>query len=205
MKKEFLGGTILNIILMMYITLSSTIVAGIINSIFCKLNILKCLKYPMDFNKNFIDKKRIFGDNKTWKGFIGYIVFNIIFAVSFGWLWKITKLERLNFLYINHENTIIYNVLIGLLIGFFYALFELPNSFLKRRLDIEPGKTTTGIKKIFFVILDQADSIFGIALVVWLFYPIGIRIYLLYIVVGTITHLLINMMLYFLHLRKNMF
>ena len=193
------------IFLQLYITLLSAVFAGIINSIFCKLNVLKCLKVPIDFNKCFIDKKRIFGDHKTWKGFIGYIFFNIVFAILFGELWKITKLENLNFFYINHKNTPIYNVIVGFLVGLFYALFELPNSFLKRRLDIEPGKTTTGIKKVFFIILDQADSVFGVALVVWLFYPIGIWIYLLYIVIGTITHLFINMMLYFLHLRKNMF
>lgn len=193
------------IILQLYITLLGAVLAGIINSIFCKLNILKCLKVPMDFNKNYIDKKRIFGNHKTWKGFLGYIFFNIIFAIFLGWIWKITKLEYLNFFYINHENTIIYNIFIGFLVGLFYALFELPNSFLKRRLDIEPGKTTIGIKKIFFIILDQADSVFGVALVVWLFYPIGIWIYLLYIVIGTITHLFINMMLYFLNFRKNMF
>ena len=159
----------------------------------------------MDFHKNFIDKKRIFGDHKTWKGFIGYILLNIFFAIVFGFIWKVTKLEKLNFFYLNHTNTILYNLLIGFLLGLFYALFELPNSFIKRRLDIEPGKTIKGSKKIFFIILDQADSIFGIALVVWLFYPIGIKIYLLYIIVGTITHLLINMLLYVLHLRKNMF
>lgn len=193
------------IILQLYITLLGAVLAGIINSIFCKLNILECLKVPMDFNKNYIDKKRIFGNHKTWKGFLGYIFFNIIFSIFLGWIWKITKLEHLNFFYINHENTIIYNSFIGFLIGLFYALFELPNSFLKRRLDIEPGKTSTGIKKIFFIILDQADSVFGVALVVWLFYPIGIWIYLLYIVIGTITHLFINMMLYFLNFRKNMF
>ena len=39
-----------------------------------------------------------------------------------------------------------------------------------------------GKKKILFIILDQADSVFGVALVVWMFYPIGIEIYLLYIV-----------------------
>ena len=193
------------IILQLYITLLGAVLAGIVNSVFCKLNVLNCLKVPMDFNKNFVDNKRIFGDNKTWKGFFGYIVFNIVFAVLLGWVWKITKTEHLSFFYINHENTIAYNVFVGFVVGLFYALFELPNSFLKRRLDIEPGKTTTGFKRIFFVILDQADSIFGIALAVWLFYLIGIGTYLLYIVVGTVTHLLINMMLYFLHLRKNMF
>lgn len=193
------------LVVKMYITLLVPVIAGIVNSIFCKTNLLKSLKTPMDFNKKFADNKRVFGDHKTWKGFIGYIVFNIIFAIIFGYVWKITKLEHLNFFYINHVNTFSYNMLIGFLLGLFYALFELPNSFLKRRLDIKPGKKAPGRKKIFFIILDQADSVFGVALVVWMFYPIGIWVYMLYIVIGTVTHLLINMMLYFMHLRKNMF
>lgn len=193
------------IILRLYVTLLGPVIAGIVNSIFCKLNILNFLKVPMDFNKKFKDKKRIFGDHKTWKGFIGYLLFNILFSVILGFVWKVSKLEYLNYFYINHENTIIYNILIGFLLGLSYALFELPNSFMKRRLDIEPGKTIDGAKKKFFIIFDQADSVFGVALIVWLFYPIGIWIYLLFIVVGTITHLLVNILLYFLHLRKNMF
>lgn len=193
------------IILKLYITLLAPVIAGIVNSIFCKLNVFKFLKVPIDFNKNFVDKKRIFGDHKTWKGLFGYIVLNIVFSIILGFIWKATKLEHLNYFYINHSNTITYNILLGFLLGLFYALFELPNSFMKRRLDIEPGKTIKGFKKVFFIILDQADSVFGVALVVWMFYPIGIGIYLLFILVGTVTHLLINMLLYFLHLRKNMF
>ena len=193
------------IILRLYITLLGPIIAGIVNSIFCKLNVMNSLKVPMDFNKKLKDKKRIFGDHKTWKGFVGYLIFNILFSVILGFIWKVSKLEHLNYFYINHENTIMYNIFIGFLLGLAYALFELPNSIMKRRLDIEPGKTIEGAKKVFFIIFDQADSVFGVALIVWLFYPIGIWIYLLFIVVGTVTHLLVNMLLYFLHLRKNMF
>jgi len=193
------------VILKVYITLMSAIFAGIVNSVFCKTKSFSKLKVPMDGNKKLSDGKRIFGDNKTWKGFIGYIIFNIIFAVIFGFIWKIFKLEHLNYFYINHHNIILYNILIGSLLGISYALFELPNSFIKRRLDIEPGKTINGFKKIFFIFLDQADSIFGMALVVWFFYPIGLGIYLLFIIVGAITHILINILLYLLHLRKNMF
>ena len=193
------------LILKMYITLLAPIIAGIINSIFCKTKILNKLKKPMDFNKKFIDKKRIFGDNKTWKGFIGYLIFNIVLSILFGIIWKLCNLEHLNFFYKYHNNTILFNLLIGFLLGLFYALFELPNSFLKRRLNITPGKTIKGFKKVFFIILDQADSVFGVALVLWFFYPLGIKLYLLYILIGTVTHLLINMLLYFLKLRKNMF
>ncbi len=189
----------------MYVTLLGSILAGVINSIFCKLHFLDFLKKPMDFNKKLKDGKRIFGDNKTWKGFFGYIFFNIVFALFLGYLFRKFNWNDYNFFYINHPNGNRYNLLIGFLLGLFYALFELPNSFLKRRLGIVPGKTLKGSKKWFFVILDQADSVFGVALVVWMFYPIGIGVYLLYILIGTVTHLIINMLLYFLHLRKNMF
>ena len=197
---------IIKIVLKMYITLLTPIIAGIINSIFCsKTKIFKSLKKPIDMKKNFCDNKRIFGDNKTWKGFFGYIFFNVIISVLLGLLYNKLNINNWNFFYINHPNTIKYNILIGFLLGLFYALFELPNSFIKRRLDIVPGKTIKGFKKIFFIIFDQADSIFGIALVVWMFYPLGIKKYIFYIFIGTITHLIINMLLYFAHLRKNMF
>ena len=191
------------LIVKLYMTLLGPILAGVVNSIFCKLDVLKSLKKPLDFNKK-INGKRIFGDNKTWKGLLGYIFFNIIFMILVGIIYKACNIENLNFFYINHKNTLVFNIFVGALLGLFYALFELPNSFMKRRLDIKPGKTIKGPKKYFFIFLDQADSVFGVALVVWMFYPIGIKVYLLYILVGAVTHLLINMLLYALHLRKNL-
>lgn len=192
-------------ILMMYITLLPSILAAILNMIWCKLPILKPFQVPMDFNKNFYDKKRIFGDNKTWKGFIGYIILNTIMMILWGTLCNISNINHYNYFYINYKNTIAFNILIGILLGLGYSLFELPNSFIKRRLDIKPGKTTKGFKKIFFIILDQADSAFGCCLVVSLFYNLGIKLYLAYVVVGSTTHIIFNMILYFLKLRKNMF
>lgn len=193
------------LIVRMYLTLLAPIFAGIVNSVFCKSKVLNSLKKPIDGGKNFIDGKRIFGDNKTIKGFIGYIFFNILFSVFFGFLFQVFHGNSNNFFYMNHENTIPYNILIGFLLGLFYALFELPNSFMKRRLDITPGKSTKGVSKIFFILIDQIDSIFGVALVVWMFYPIGIWVYLLYLVIGAVTHIVINLLLYVAHLRKNMF
>ena len=192
-------------ILMMYITLLPTIVAGIINMIFCKSSILRKMQKPIDGNKNFIDGKRIFGDNKTWKGVFGYIVFNICTSVLWGLLCNFTNLNSYDFFYVYYENTIIFNLLIGLLLGVSYSIFELPNSFLKRRLDIEPGKTTTGLKKVFFIFLDQADSVFGCCLVVAAFYKMSFGFYLLYVLIGAVTHIVFNVLLYCMKLRKNMF
>ena len=195
----------LKIIGMMYVTLVPTILAGVMVMLWCKLPILKAIARPIDFGKNFVDGKRLFGDNKTWKGMLGYIIFNTLFSALWGFACMGGALKDLNFFYQYHENTIPFNLLIGVLLGLGYSIFELPNSFLKRRLDITPGKSISGFWKVFFVFLDQADSVFGVALVVWFFYPLGILLYLLYVLVGAATHLILNMMLYFMHLRKNMF
>ena len=63
----------------------------------------------------------------------------------------------------------------------------------------------SGARKVFFVFLDQADSIFGCALVVWMFYDLGALLYLLFVLVGAVTHIAMNMLLYFAGLRRNMF
>ena len=191
----------------MYVTLLPVILAGIMNMVWCKANVCGFLKKPVDFGKNFSDGRRIFGDNKTFKGFIGMITFGAVFSV----LWGIISLNSdsltaYNYFYRNYNNSFLYNIMIGTLMGFAYALFELPNSFFKRRLDITPGKNDiSGIKKVFFIFLDQADSIFGCVLVVCIFYPLPIWYYFIYVLLGAVTHIILNMLLYFCHLRKNMF
>ena len=192
-------------ILKMYITLLSPIIAGCLNMIWCKLNMLKKCNVPIDNRKNLIDGKRIFGDNKTWKGLLGYIILNVFCSVVLGVIWKISDLNEMNYFYSKIPNTIYSNFVIGILLGLGYSLFELPNSFLKRRLNIEPGKTPNGIKKIFFIFLDQADSVIGCCTVLSLFYQMTFSFYIMYILLGAFTHIVLNILLYFLGLRKNMF
>lgn len=191
----------------MYVTLLPVILAGVMNMIWCKLKICDFLKKPVDFGKNFCDKRRTFGDNKTFKGFIGMILFGTVFSVLWGFIsFNNEALTAYNYFYRNYDNSLLYNILIGALSGFAYALFELPNSFLKRRLNITPGKNDiSGIKRVFFVFLDQADSVFGCVLVVCIFYPLPVWYYFIYVLVGAVTHIIFNMLLYFCHLRKNMF
>lgn len=193
-------------IITMYITLFVPILAGIVNMIFLKLPLFSCLKKPIDGNLTLKDGNRLFGENKTWKGLFGYVFFHVIFALLWGLISsKVPYLESHNYFYMGRENTVFLNLQIGVLLGLAYSLFELPNSFLKRRIGITPGKTLEGAQKVFFIFLDQADSVFGCAFVVWMFYPIGPWKYLLYVILGSATHIVLNMLLYFLHLRKNMF
>ena len=68
----------------MYITLLPVILAGIMNMVWCKIKVCDFLRKPVDFGKNFTDGRRIFGDNKTFKGFAGMIVFGAVFTVLWG-------------------------------------------------------------------------------------------------------------------------
>ena len=124
------------VILRIYVTHFAAILAGVVNSAFCKSKLLSALKKPIDCKKNFVDGKRIFGNHKTWKGLLGYVLLNIIFTVVVGLIYKLTNISHLSFAYELHENTILFNVWFGFLTGLAWALFELPNSFIKRRLSI---------------------------------------------------------------------
>lgn len=190
----------------MYITLLPAIFAGVLNMIWCKLPVAKALAAPIDGGRTLRDGRPVFGGNKTYKGFVGMIIFGCIFTV----LWGLVcgsggYLFEHNYIYRSHGNTVPYNAVMGVLFGFAYALFELPNSFIKRRIGIEPGKPLVGGKAAIFVFLDQADSVFGMALVVAMVYPMSLWFYLCYVLVGAATHIVINMLLYAAHLRANPF
>jgi CDP-2,3-bis-(O-geranylgeranyl)-sn-glycerol synthase len=87
----------------------------------------------MDFGKNFVDGKRIFGNNKTFRGFffgwaIGLMVGLADWAV-FGFPIVLAVLTPL-----------------GALLG------DLTGAFIKRRLDIAPGGLLPVVDQIDFVV-----------------------------------------------------
>lgn len=189
----------------LYVTLVPAILAGVVNMIWCSSPVAAPLKRPIDGGAKLGDGRRILGDNKTWKGFLGMIVFGAVFTVLWGMLCQNTLLGEYNYIYRNCENTVGYNLVMGIAFGLAYALFELPNSFLKRRMGIEPGKPSAGWHAPLFVFLDQADSVFGLVLVVCAVYSMPLWFYLLYVLLGAGTHIVFNVLLYALHLRKNPF
>jgi hypothetical protein len=93
----------------------------------------------------------------------------------------------------------------GALFGLAYALFELPNSFIKRRLDIQPGKSKKSVGGIINIFIDQVDSIVGCVLVLSLVSKVSLLLFVGFILLGAVTHIVVNLLLYSLKLRKNMF
>ena len=131
---------------------------------------------PMDFGKNFTDGKRVFGNNKTFRGFF----FGLAIGIAVG------LMEVMVFNY-----PLLFSVLspLGALLG------DLTAAFLKRRLGIAPGG--------LLPIIDQVDFVVG-ALLFSL--PLAIIYWQLAVAVLIITppiHLLTNFVAYKLKLKKN--
>ena len=187
----------------MYLTMSPLIAGGIANMIFTKTPLYKKYKSPMDFGKKCKDGRRVFGENKTWIGFFSMIVFCAIFQIMLGYISTWLNIDQYNDLYNIYENTLLLNTIFGVLVGFVYMISELPNSFIKRRLNIDAGKTDKGVKGFLFFIIDQIDSLVGVMLVLFLFSDFSFWKYLGYVAIGAFTHISVNLILYLTKVRKN--
>lgn len=192
-------------ILTMYITMMPVILAGISNMVVVKRKWFKKRANPMDYGKELKDGKRIFGNNKTWLGFFTMIGCSILTHTVWGLICKIfTGMQSMNQLYLLHNNTVLYNVVVGAVMGVAYMVFELPNSFIKRRIDIPDGKTEKGFKGKLFFVIDQLDSMFGVILVLAAVSKISLLQYINYVLLGGLTHICVNLVLYKLKIRRNL-
>lgn len=178
------------------------ILAGITNMIWMKLPLGQRWRVPMDQGRVLADGERLFGDNKTWKGFWGMV------AASAGWLFFFECLARwfpqtfAGALFPFQDWSPGMGLIYGTIWGLFYVLFELPNSYLKRRLKIQPGQNGPGWLGRFFQILDQSDSVIGCLIGMRLFYPLSWPDALALLVIATGVHFLTNVALYVVGLKK---
>jgi CDP-2,3-bis-(O-geranylgeranyl)-sn-glycerol synthase len=130
----------------------------------------------MDFGKNFVDGKRIFGNNKTFRGFFFGLAVGIAVGLVEWWIFG-------------------YPFLFSLLTPLGALLGDLTAAFLKRRLGIAPGG--------LFPVVDQVDFVVG-AIVFAL--PLAMVYWELAVAALIITppiHLLTNFCAYKLKLKKN--
>ncbi len=127
-----------------------------------------------------------FGANKTWRGFVVLPLLNALF---------LTLIMQLT------EQPCRHPFALGFALGLMYLLFELPNSFLKRRLGIKAGESATKYR-FFFYLLDKTDSAFGVLLFYYLWSSISIQMILLFFVLSTLTHITLSLLLLKLKLKS---
>ena len=154
-------------------------------------NHFKFLAYPVDFNKK-VYNKRVFGDRKTFRGF----VFGILAAVIIVFMQKLLygfgffqKISLINYSSVNF-------LVLGFLIGFGCLFGDLIGAFIKRRLDFKPGES--------FFVLDQVNNIFGIALFVTPFYFSSWKINLWFLLIWFLGHLIIKYLGFIFKIDKKM-
>jgi hypothetical protein len=185
-----------------YLILPVTI-AGICNMIYVKIPLVRRWNAPMDGSRTSKDGKRLFGDHKTWQGFGGMIVLTGLWMAA--WVWAATHFSwasRLTVIDYHQWDFPADALWYGGWWGFGYVLFELPNSYIKRRIDIAPGKNASGWKGALFLFIDQADSIVGCMIFMLLFYRPNWREALLIFLMGVGIHYSINILLYLTGLKK---
>ena len=139
-----------------------------------------------------------FGRNKTWRGILVMLVLTIP-----GVMLTQSLEPYLPFVAqasLNGHNAI----LLGLALGLGYVLPELPNSYLKRRLNIQPGERS-GRHTVLFSFIDQADSALGCALVYALLLSPPLAVLAWTVALGPLVHVIINLLLFSAGLRKQPF
>lgn len=133
--------------------------------IFCiKRNWLSILDIPLS--------EKVFGKNKTWRGFIVMsLLSGIIGYPFFGfWYWA--------------------------LLWFLWSLWELPNSFIKRRIGIIPWGHAKWIFSLIQYCIDTLDSVLTIVLFLSITQDFSIPFTLSIIWIWFLNHALIDMITY---------
>ena len=138
------------------------IVGGVLHVVVIKLRLLPSLAaIPLDAGLH-VRGRRVFGDNKTLRG---ALVMPLSTALS---SWALTTaLTAWSSappwaLPVQQTSPLWW----GALCGVGYIVGELPNSFLKRQLDIAPGAAASGtLSTMVFWCIDQVDFLAGIVVV----------------------------------------
>lgn len=131
----------------------SLFIAGVIEAFLWNTSPFQALNVPI--------QTAWFGANKKWRGLISLPIAMLISVYLLSLLERlIPALSRQEISFSN------FNLIeFGLLVGFIFNLAELPNSFIKRRLDIPPGDENNQL----FYFIDHMDSTYGV-LILWYFY-----------------------------------
>ncbi len=155
------------------------IVSNVSHIVFVKKNKFSRLTIPIS--------TPLFGANKTWRGFV---VVSTLNGVCF-WLINLffplfASLEAL---------------IIGAFLGLAYMIFELPNSFLKRRLGIASGEVPSQ-NAWLFMLLDKCDSTLGVAIISKFIFNFSWFETLQLFLIGVLIHVFFSWLLVFLGIKK---
>ena len=170
--------------------------APILHAPVLALDLFKALKRPLDSGAT-IGGRRVLGDNKTWRGAIFMVAGPALAALALT-RWPAFR-DALPDAVADAPP-----LLWGALVGLGVVVGELPNSFLKRRLDIAPGTQRRGAGGIALIVLDQADLVPGVWLCLAPVFVLPVLTALVAFAAVTAVHLLINVIAYAIGARSSL-
>lgn len=163
-------------IIVLFVPLTITL---ILHMWIVKKNILSTIAIPISRNT--------FGENKTWRGVAFVPLANAFFSLLLAMVLYRNLLEFAG---------------VGFILGLAYLLAELPNSYLKRKLNIPPGGRHPRFS-LLFLLIDKADSITGVLLVYYLVTDLSLIETLVIFLIAMILHLSVSMLLYKLNIKSS--
>lgn len=168
------------------------IVGGVLHSMVIRAGWLAWLAVPIH--------RRWFGVNKTWRGLVVMPVGCLLGEyLTIGLEHGLPPAIRTGLQGLSPGMLVV----CGLSLGLGYMLFELPNSWLKRRLGVAEGMLPENERmRLWCLLADQVDSVIGCLLVCRLFLGFGMPVLLMALVLGVGAHLLVNFSLYLTGIRS---
>ena len=168
----------------LFLTVSTT-TAGVAQVLWLRAPVSRRFEQPVDFGFK-VRGRRLFGENKTLRGFVVMVPATALAFCAWSSVWSgLWPLSRLGF------------AGLGLVAGLGFMLGELPNSALKRQLDVPPGQAPRHpLWKLLSALLDRVDSLLGSLLSMQLFVSVPARSWLLCLLLGPAIHALFSLALY---------
>jgi hypothetical protein len=189
------------------------IVSNVLHMVLVKKNGLTSLCIPLN--------STLFGPNKTLRGFLFVPFINGILYLVVNWPggWLLSGLSPESYLQqeinighdptyqsfssnINFLNLLLMQASIGAVYGLFYMLFELPNSWIKRRMGIASGESSTRFRW-FFTLLDKTDSAIGVSLFFGFLNDFNIEMMLQFFICASSLHFGISGLLVLSKIKKS--
>jgi hypothetical protein len=168
--------------------ITPAVVGGVLHSVAIKLGLLRGLAVPLSIHW--------FGSHKTYRGFV-LMPLGCVLGV-----YLATTIEAALPMAYHAGFGQITGWVAGLALGLAYMLFELPNSFAKRRLGVVDGMLAAGSMRPVFLVADQVDSVIGCVVVCALFFDVSATVLLATLTIGVGAHMATNLALYLAGVRS---
>lgn len=162
-------------------------VSGVGHMIVVKLDVLPRLRIPLSV--------ALFGANKTVRGFVVMPALTVVGV----YLARALEPSLRDHLLVTLDG--VDPVVLGVVLGLAYTLAELPNSYVKRRRGIAPGKLPEH-NRLLHAFIDQADSAIACTLAYAALVSIPFSVLVVVTLVGPTLHLVTNLGLYSMGLRR---